>query len=194
MDVLWFIPTHGDGRYLGTKISSRATTLPYLGQIARAVDELGYVDSFCGRNVVCVKIRGRSNVDYAKTRAPILDPLRELHRRHMILFLLDGPRERSHVDSGVRVEIGCSHKCREYCESKRRDSKRADGFPGEQTVAHRFQMLERFELRRLSWNACLRTVPQFATSARCLSPGSSLNITRPVFEPAALAFSRSCST
>src|SRR2546423_8693219 len=53
MDVLWFIPTHGDGRYLGTQISSRATTLPYLGQIARAVDELGYVGALLPTGASC---------------------------------------------------------------------------------------------------------------------------------------------
>lgn len=41
-DVLWFLPTHGDGRYLGTAIGARHVTLGYLSQIARAADELGY--------------------------------------------------------------------------------------------------------------------------------------------------------
>ncbi len=41
-DVLWFLPTHGDGRYLGTDRGARHVTLNYLGQIARAADELGY--------------------------------------------------------------------------------------------------------------------------------------------------------
>jgi alkanesulfonate monooxygenase len=41
-DVLWFLPTHGDGRYLGSDIAARHVTLNYLGQIARAADELGY--------------------------------------------------------------------------------------------------------------------------------------------------------
>lgn len=40
--VLWFIPTHGDGRYLGTTVGARETSLSYLRQIAQAVDELGY--------------------------------------------------------------------------------------------------------------------------------------------------------
>jgi alkanesulfonate monooxygenase len=40
--VLWFIPTHGDGRYLASGVGARATTLHYLTQIARAADELGY--------------------------------------------------------------------------------------------------------------------------------------------------------
>lgn len=42
MQVFWFIPTHGDGRYLGTGIGGRATNLAYLKQIAQAVDHLGY--------------------------------------------------------------------------------------------------------------------------------------------------------
>jgi alkanesulfonate monooxygenase len=42
MDILWFIPTHGDGRYLGTAIGGRAVSFPYMQQIAQAVDHLGY--------------------------------------------------------------------------------------------------------------------------------------------------------
>jgi alkanesulfonate monooxygenase len=41
-DVLWFLPTHGDGRYLGTDEGARMVSLPYLRQIAQAADELGY--------------------------------------------------------------------------------------------------------------------------------------------------------
>nr|WP_294527790.1 FMNH2-dependent alkanesulfonate monooxygenase [uncultured Rhodopila sp.] len=41
-DILWFMPTHGDGRYLGTEVGARHVTLGYLSQIARAADELGY--------------------------------------------------------------------------------------------------------------------------------------------------------
>ncbi|MFC0333347.1 FMNH2-dependent alkanesulfonate monooxygenase [Paenibacillus sepulcri] len=42
MEVFWFIPTHGDGRYLGTKEGARAVSYAYCKQIAQAVDELGY--------------------------------------------------------------------------------------------------------------------------------------------------------
>jgi alkanesulfonate monooxygenase len=42
VQLLWFIPTHGDGRYLGTAIGGRAVSFPYLRQIAQAVDDLGY--------------------------------------------------------------------------------------------------------------------------------------------------------
>jgi alkanesulfonate monooxygenase len=41
-DVLWFLPTHGDGRYLGTGYGAREVTHRYLAQIAQAADELGY--------------------------------------------------------------------------------------------------------------------------------------------------------
>lgn len=43
MDIFWFIPTGGDGRYLGTATGGRATNAGYLRQIAQAVDELGFV-------------------------------------------------------------------------------------------------------------------------------------------------------
>lgn len=41
-NILWFLPTHGDGRYLGTPIGGRPVNLSYLRQIAQAADELGY--------------------------------------------------------------------------------------------------------------------------------------------------------
>jgi alkanesulfonate monooxygenase len=41
-NVLWFLPTHGDGRYLGTSYGAREVSLPYLTQIAKAADDLGY--------------------------------------------------------------------------------------------------------------------------------------------------------
>ena len=40
--VLWFLPTHGDSRYLGTSLGGRAVDLPYLTQIAQAADSLGF--------------------------------------------------------------------------------------------------------------------------------------------------------
>ncbi|MFH5182627.1 FMNH2-dependent alkanesulfonate monooxygenase [Paenibacillus sp. TAB 01] len=42
MEVFWFIPTHGDGRYLGTTEGARAVSFAYCKQIAQAVDELGF--------------------------------------------------------------------------------------------------------------------------------------------------------
>jgi alkanesulfonate monooxygenase len=41
-NVLWFLPTHGDGRYLATAHGSREVDLGYLTQIAQAADRLGY--------------------------------------------------------------------------------------------------------------------------------------------------------
>jgi alkanesulfonate monooxygenase len=41
-NVLWFLPTHGDGHYLGTSKGGRLVTLPYLRQVAQAADDLGY--------------------------------------------------------------------------------------------------------------------------------------------------------
>ncbi|MBD0388458.1 MAG: FMNH2-dependent alkanesulfonate monooxygenase [Nostoc sp. C3-bin3] len=42
MQLLWFIPTHGEGRYLGTAIGGRAVDFDYWRQIAQAVDHLGF--------------------------------------------------------------------------------------------------------------------------------------------------------
>jgi alkanesulfonate monooxygenase len=42
MQVFWFIPTHGDSRYLGTAEGARAATYDYFRQIAVAADTLGY--------------------------------------------------------------------------------------------------------------------------------------------------------
>jgi alkanesulfonate monooxygenase len=41
-NVLWFLPTHGDGRYLATSHGSREVDHGYLTQIAQAADRLGY--------------------------------------------------------------------------------------------------------------------------------------------------------
>jgi alkanesulfonate monooxygenase len=41
-NVLWFLPTHGDGRYLGTATGGREVNFNYLRQVAQAADQLGY--------------------------------------------------------------------------------------------------------------------------------------------------------
>jgi alkanesulfonate monooxygenase len=41
-NFLWFLPTHGDGRYLGTTTGARPADLRYLQQVAQAADSLGY--------------------------------------------------------------------------------------------------------------------------------------------------------
>jgi len=42
MQVFWFFPTHGDGRYLGSAEGARTVDHDYLAQIARAADTLGF--------------------------------------------------------------------------------------------------------------------------------------------------------
>jgi|SRR5882724_8167743 len=42
MKMFWFIPTHGDSRYLGTSKGARATSFDYFKQVAVAADSLGY--------------------------------------------------------------------------------------------------------------------------------------------------------
>lgn len=42
MKILWFIPTHGDSRYLGTSKGARVADFDYYRQIAIAADSLGY--------------------------------------------------------------------------------------------------------------------------------------------------------
>ncbi|MBV8816155.1 MAG: FMNH2-dependent alkanesulfonate monooxygenase [Verrucomicrobia bacterium] len=42
MRIFWFIPTHGDGRYLGTDYGGRVLDLGYLRQVAGAIDNLGF--------------------------------------------------------------------------------------------------------------------------------------------------------
>ncbi|WP_421670781.1 FMNH2-dependent alkanesulfonate monooxygenase [Rahnella sp. EDr1-12] len=42
LNVFWFLPTHGDGRYLGTEEGARVVDHGYLQQIAQAADRLGF--------------------------------------------------------------------------------------------------------------------------------------------------------
>ncbi len=42
MKILWFIPTHGDSRYLGTAKGARVADFDYYRQVAIAADSLGY--------------------------------------------------------------------------------------------------------------------------------------------------------
>ena len=42
LKLFWFIPTHGDSRYLGTAEGARALDHGYLKQVAQAADNLGY--------------------------------------------------------------------------------------------------------------------------------------------------------
>ncbi len=42
LNVFWFIPTHGDSRYLGTTHGARPVNYDYMRQVAVAADTLGY--------------------------------------------------------------------------------------------------------------------------------------------------------
>jgi alkanesulfonate monooxygenase len=42
MRILWFLPTHGDGRYLASATGGRALTFDYLRQVAQAADTQGF--------------------------------------------------------------------------------------------------------------------------------------------------------
>ncbi|BAZ48443.1 aliphatic sulfonate monooxygenase [Nostoc sp. NIES-4103] len=53
MQILWFIPTGGDGRYLGTENGRRTATPDYLQQIAQAVDNLGYTGALLPTGPFC---------------------------------------------------------------------------------------------------------------------------------------------
>lgn len=53
IDFLWFIPTGGDGRYLGGSDLNRAPENRYLREIAQAVDRLGYSGVLLPTGVSC---------------------------------------------------------------------------------------------------------------------------------------------
>ncbi|WP_035984519.1 FMNH2-dependent alkanesulfonate monooxygenase [Leptolyngbya sp. KIOST-1] len=53
LDIHWFIPTHGDGRYLGTAHGGRAITADYLRQLAGAIDQLGYAGALLPTGKSC---------------------------------------------------------------------------------------------------------------------------------------------
>lgn len=53
MDVLWFFPTSGDERYLGSTVGRRAATFDYMKQIATALDSLGYFGALLPTGAGC---------------------------------------------------------------------------------------------------------------------------------------------
>ncbi|MDH4981853.1 FMNH2-dependent alkanesulfonate monooxygenase [Hyphomicrobium sp. D-2] len=53
INVLWFIPTFGDNRYLGSSVGSRQADLPYLTQVAQAADTLGYYGALLPTGRAC---------------------------------------------------------------------------------------------------------------------------------------------
>ncbi|KAA3515608.1 FMNH2-dependent alkanesulfonate monooxygenase [Agrobacterium rosae] len=53
LDFLWFIPTSGDGSYLGSDDLARASDPGYFREIAQAVDRLGYSGVLIPTGVAC---------------------------------------------------------------------------------------------------------------------------------------------
>ncbi len=53
IDVLWFIPTSGDGRYLASEEQGRSTRFSYLKQVAQAADEVGFVGALLPTGRFC---------------------------------------------------------------------------------------------------------------------------------------------
>src|SRR6202043_3840040 len=51
--LLWFLPTFGDGRYLGSAQGARDTNYAYLRQIAEAVDSLGFYGALLPTGRTC---------------------------------------------------------------------------------------------------------------------------------------------
>lgn len=70
MKILWFIPTHGDSRYLGTSKGARQVDHAYMKQIAVAVDNLGYEGVLIPT--------GRSCEDPWLTAASLIDATKKL--------------------------------------------------------------------------------------------------------------------
>ena len=53
MQILWYIPTGSDKRYLGTNIGSRVPTLDYVQQVGKAVDSLGFTGALIPTGNYC---------------------------------------------------------------------------------------------------------------------------------------------
>ena len=53
LDFLWFIPSSGDGAYLGSDLRARPGDPDYFRQIARAADDLGYSGVLIPTSVAC---------------------------------------------------------------------------------------------------------------------------------------------
>src|SRR5450830_1225171 len=70
MNVFWFIPTHGDSRYLGTAEGGRLVSHDYMKQVAVAADTLGYDGVLLPT--------GRSCEDAWVTAASLIDATRQL--------------------------------------------------------------------------------------------------------------------
>ena len=53
LSVFWFLPTHGDGRFLNASLGERDITFAYLRQVAQAADQLGYEGVLLPTGSIC---------------------------------------------------------------------------------------------------------------------------------------------
>ena len=53
MNFFWFLPTHGDGRFLTSTLGDRPISFGYLRQIAQAADELGFEGVLLPTGSIC---------------------------------------------------------------------------------------------------------------------------------------------
>ena len=60
MQLLWFLPTHGDGRYLASATGGRALTFEYLRQVAEAADPSSAIGACCCPPAAPARIAGWS--------------------------------------------------------------------------------------------------------------------------------------
>jgi alkanesulfonate monooxygenase len=53
LHAFWFLPTHGDGRFLTSSLGERPITFPYLRQVAQAADQLGFEGVLLPTGSIC---------------------------------------------------------------------------------------------------------------------------------------------
>ena len=75
IDFFWFIPTSGDGSYLGSADLNRAPDHGYLREIAVAVDRLGYKGVLLPTGAAC-----EESFVTAAALAPVTQKLRTFER------------------------------------------------------------------------------------------------------------------
>src|SRR6202011_2027266 len=53
LNIFWFLPTPGDGRFLTSSLGDRPITFGYLRQVAQAADELGFAGVLLPTGSIC---------------------------------------------------------------------------------------------------------------------------------------------
>ncbi len=106
MEILWFIPTHGDSRYLGTQTGGRTADHLYFKQVAQAADRLGYTGVLLPT--------GRSCEDPWLTAAALAGETSDLKFLVAVTSGTDAAvcRRENGVDNGQAVRRPFARKCR----------------------------------------------------------------------------------